>query len=146
MQLSDLVLSEMRLMRRDAERLLAKHRELLPRYNEVSVGGAAIDPLSRGEALHTFLNSLGFMSPEDALTAAKETARLFIRKHNDSHSRDYVVLRSEEQDDSYLWRCFDRIKRAESKGKFESGRTYEYCRWTPVPIQKQIYKLGGDLA
>jgi hypothetical protein len=95
------VFAEMRKLGDEALRLNEEHRKLLPPPGQVSVGGAAIDPLIRAEGLQSLLQAIrDGKSIADALAAAKETAALFVSKHNER--ADFVTRRADDSGASYL--------------------------------------------
>lgn len=87
------VFAEMRSLRKIADGHFDSYRKLAPRNGEISVGGQHIDSFARGEAIAVFLRGISNgLSPTEAVTSAKEEAKLIFENWNKSR-KDYPVHR-----------------------------------------------------
>ena len=96
------VYSVMRLIGTEADRADAEHLRLRPRYGEIAVGGAHMDPFFRSEALNGLLRALRTgANPTDAIIVGNAEANLAIKIWNKSR-RDYQVHRAVDGEQAKL--------------------------------------------
>jgi hypothetical protein len=100
------VLAQMRTIRARSDYFLDQGRKLTPAGSSISVGGAHIEYLAKGDALATFLRGIGTgNTPDVSRESARLTAREWVRKWN--ASREYQVHYSETFADATIddaWR------------------------------------------
>jgi len=93
----------MRELGAEAERLLDVSRRLMPRYDEVALGGAHMDPFFKGNAIEEFLRALRKgHAPDTAAIFAKAAARDSVRTWNRQRGGDYQTHRWESTADDYI--------------------------------------------
>jgi hypothetical protein len=93
----------LRKMNEEAERLLAKHKQLSPRYGEIPMGGAHIDPMVQAYAIEGMLRAvLRGATVDEAIEAGKQDARLTVQKWNAIRKRDVHTQRWEGMADTDL--------------------------------------------
>lgn len=105
----------MRDMDAKAERANTRHMELRPRYGEIAVGGAHMDPFFEYEGIRGMLRALrDGMTPSDACAAGNEAANYAIGRWN--ASREWQVHRAKDSERTALkYQCL-RLQLAVQKG------------------------------
>ena len=104
------VYAVMRAIGDDADRAREEHERLRPRYGEVAVGAAHMDPFFRMEAAHEFLAGLRRGErPAEAGIAAQSAVLNAVRLHNGHRPRDVDWHRWERTCDGLIARLIVRV-------------------------------------
>ena len=106
-----LLLKHLRRIGEELDKQLKEHRALLPRWDEIPVGGAHMDPFFRAEALRGLLSALRKRVPivlaiEAGVAEAKAAIAIWNRR------REYQVHRWDGWVEGYLHSVIRRISHA----------------------------------